>query len=373
MRKTLLTSAAVLGFALSLPAFAQTATDPNPANPSAIKDGTPAAGTGSGAAPGMDPAASGKTGATLGNQAPSQGPGPLGEQANPGASSGQNNDSGMGAPAASSGSSGMNNPSSASQTESAPSDQGTATPPKPRHRSMSSNSGMGGGSGHWAHQPGTGESGPASSQASNIDSADTHGVIAPHLPQPKVGENAGPDGYLRAADRALAAHKTGAAQQALEMAETRLLDRSTAPGVANEPDQNPRIAAVTAARKALASKDWQGARKSIQEAMNNGGTAGDNAMSSGSAPSSGSAMSSDSGMSSGSMSSGNSMSSGASSGQMQNGMNGSGALGVANGNPGATPAPMDPTGSNPTNGAAGTSNPGPATTPNPMAPANGAK
>jgi hypothetical protein len=218
-------------------------------------------------------------------------------------------------------------------------DQNTPTaiaPSHPHHRRMSSsagNAGTGdesGSTGRWAHQPGSGMSGPASSQASNIDSADTHSTIAPHLPEPKIGMNAGPEGYLRAADQALAAHKTGAAQQALEMAETRLLDRSTAPDAANQPDQSPRIAAVSAARKALASKDWKAARASIQEAMNTGG------MGNTGTPSE----------------SGSAMPAGASTGGMQNGMsNSSGGVGAGTvsptPNPGNTSPAVNPTGAGP--------------------------
>jgi hypothetical protein len=132
-----------------------------------------------------------------------------------------------------------------------------------------------GGSTQWAHQPGTGESGPASMRASNIDGADTRSAIAPHLPQPQGGENAGPVRYLRDADRALENHKTGLAQQALEMAETRLLDRSTPAGDANQTDQAPAIQQVAQARKALASGDIQGARTAIQTALADRGHGGD--------------------------------------------------------------------------------------------------
>jgi hypothetical protein len=121
--------------------------------------------------------------------------------------------------------------------------------------------------GHWAHEPGTGESGPASSRASNIDQADTHSSIAPHLPEPKVGEGATADTYLQAAQAALAAHHTGTAQQALEMAETRLLDRSTPADAANQPDQNAAVQQVANARKALASGDTKAADSAIQMAL----------------------------------------------------------------------------------------------------------
>jgi hypothetical protein len=154
-----------------------------------------------------------------------------------------------------------------------PSAPAAATPVKHHHRLRHANeaSADSAGSDHWAHQPGTGESGPASTRASNIDAADTHSDIAPHLPEPAVGAGAGPDKLLEAAQAAIAAHHTGTAQQALEMAETRLLDRSTPVGSANQPDDNQRVEAVASARKALASGDTHGAEKAIQTAMAGGG------------------------------------------------------------------------------------------------------
>ena len=120
---------------------------------------------------------------------------------------------------------------------------------------------------HWAHQPGTGQSGPASTRASNIDSAGTHSEIAPHLPQPAGGENAGPWNYLRDAERALDNRETGRAQQALEMAETRLLDRSTPVAEANQPDPGAVVAQVSQARQALGHGDIKGTRQAIALAL----------------------------------------------------------------------------------------------------------
>jgi hypothetical protein len=119
----------------------------------------------------------------------------------------------------------------------------------------------------WAHQPGTGVSGPTSSTASNIDPADTHSDIAPHFQSPDVGPNAGPVGYLKAAETALDNHRTGEAEQALEMAETRLLDRSAPVGAANQPDQNGMVRKVSMARQALGHNDIKGARKAIALAL----------------------------------------------------------------------------------------------------------
>ena len=118
----------------------------------------------------------------------------------------------------------------------------------------------------FAHEPGTGVSGPASSSAANIEGSDTRSAIAPHLPSPGVDAD-GPEAYLGAADRALAAHRTGEAQQALEMAETRLLDRSTAMGASDRPDQSPRVMQVNAALRALGRGDMGQARAAVQAAM----------------------------------------------------------------------------------------------------------
>ena len=124
--------------------------------------------------------------------------------------------------------------------------------------------------GHWAHEPGTGMSGPASNKASNIDSADTRSTIAPHLPQPPAGEGADPAAYLHDAATALDKHQTGAAQQALEMAETRILTRSTPVSTAGQPAQDPMIQHISDARKALGTNDITGAKAAIQAALSNG-------------------------------------------------------------------------------------------------------
>ena len=115
-----------------------------------------------------------------------------------------------------------------------------------------------------AHEPGTGQSGPASSRASNLDGTSTSSPIAPHLPSPDA--SGGPEDYLRAADQALAARRTGEAQQALELAETRLLDRSTAIGDV-APSGNPQVQALSAALQALGHGDIGAARAATRAAM----------------------------------------------------------------------------------------------------------
>jgi hypothetical protein len=112
------------------------------------------------------------------------------------------------------------------------------------------------------------------------------GVIVPPLPAASVGANATPQQYLQAAQTALDHRQTGQARDALEQAETRLLDRSVAPSMAGQPDQNPAIKNIGDAREAIRRGDLAGAKQSITEAMN-ATTAGtpDSSMPSGSMPS----------------------------------------------------------------------------------------
>jgi len=93
-------------------------------------------------------------------------------------------------------------------------------------------------------------------------------VLAPRLPAPHVGAHATPEEYLRAAQSALARHHTGEAQQALEMAETRLLSRSTPVDAARQPDQNQAVQQVGQARQVLGQGDLKGASAAIESALN---------------------------------------------------------------------------------------------------------
>jgi hypothetical protein len=69
------------------------------------------------------------------------------------------------------------------------------------------------------------------------------------------------------AQRDLSAHRTGAAQEALERAETRLLDRSTPAGMTNTPDTGPMVRMISQAREALGHNDIAGAQNLISRAM----------------------------------------------------------------------------------------------------------
>jgi hypothetical protein len=231
MRKTLLTTAALFSLALTAPAFAQTATGTAPAAPNA------------------------------GNEMPqSPNSAPQGAAVN-------------GAPGADAGKATQTAPAEQAPATDKAAAAGSMAPAKTTgHHSMhhvakTADSADDVTGGNWAHQPGTGMSGPASMTASNIDQADSHSNIAPHFPEPKVGAVGSPEQYLMAAQTALAAHHTGAAQQALEMAETRLLDRSTPVNAAGQPDENPMVASVAAARQALGHNDMAGAKAAIKTAL----------------------------------------------------------------------------------------------------------
>jgi len=113
------------------------------------------------------------------------------------------------------------------------------------------------------HEPGVGLSYPLSPHASNIGPADTGSTIAPTLPEPDVGENASPRQLLMAARNALAAGRTGQAQEAMERAQTRLLDRATPLFQTDRPSADPAVARISEALRALGTGDRDGALRAL--------------------------------------------------------------------------------------------------------------
>jgi|HubBroStandDraft_1064217.scaffolds.fasta_scaffold496252_2 hypothetical protein len=116
---------------------------------------------------------------------------------------------------------------------------------------------------------GTGMSMPMGTTASNINPTDTRSEIAPNLPSPAIGDNASAQDYLAAARNSLAAGRTGEAQQSLEMAETRLLDRSTPLFQTNTPSANPVVSQISQALQALAAGDRSRCMSLIEAAIPN--------------------------------------------------------------------------------------------------------
>jgi hypothetical protein len=100
--------------------------------------------------------------------------------------------------------------------------------------------------------------------------ATTGEVIVAPLPVPPVGPNATPQQYLQAAQSALQARRDREAEEALERAETRLLDRSTTPSSADQPDQSATVRQIGQARDALRRGD-RAAATQIVASLNSSG------------------------------------------------------------------------------------------------------
>jgi hypothetical protein len=96
--------------------------------------------------------------------------------------------------------------------------------------------------------------------------SDTGIPLAP-LPAPVLPDGSKPSAYLRAAEAALATGRLGEAQSALEMAQTRMLDRSVPLGRTNDPSANPMVGQIAQALQALAAKDRSTCMQLIQAAL----------------------------------------------------------------------------------------------------------
>jgi hypothetical protein len=93
------------------------------------------------------------------------------------------------------------------------------------------------------------------------------GIVQSPLPSPNLSEDVKPSDALRAAEAALAAGRPGAAQEALEMAQTRMLDRSVALGHTNNPSDNPTVEQISRALQALAAHDLEDCVQLIRTAI----------------------------------------------------------------------------------------------------------
>ncbi len=89
----------------------------------------------------------------------------------------------------------------------------------------------------------------------------------PALPEPDMPAGSRVSDYLKAAENAVAAGRNGEAESALEMAQTRLLDRSVAIGQTGTPIQDPLIGQIYTARQALGANDRQGSLQAIDAAL----------------------------------------------------------------------------------------------------------
>jgi len=108
---------------------------------------------------------------------------------------------------------------------------------------------------------------PVSRQATNLNAQTTRSVISPSLPAPPVGANGDATQFLQAAQAALSRNQTGEAQQALENAETFILNRSVPQGAVNNPDGSPAVHNINAALQALAANDRARSMDLIQQTI----------------------------------------------------------------------------------------------------------
>jgi hypothetical protein len=92
-------------------------------------------------------------------------------------------------------------------------------------------------------------------------------VVRSALPAPDLPESAKPSDFLRTALGAVAAGRKGQAEEALEMAQTRLLDRSVPLGQTHDPSADPAVGQIAQARQALGAGDRAACLKAIQAAI----------------------------------------------------------------------------------------------------------
>lgn len=114
---------------------------------------------------------------------------------------------------------------------------------------------------------GTGMSMPMSDKAGNIGPDNMASPIAARLPPPPVDENAPVQALLIAARGALATGRTGEAQEALEMAETRALDRSVPLFQTTAPIDDPLVAGIDKVLHALGGGDRLEAMRLLEAAI----------------------------------------------------------------------------------------------------------
>jgi hypothetical protein len=105
------------------------------------------------------------------------------------------------------------------------------------------------------HVAGVGDSLPYSTKSSNTTAANVGSTVAPTLPSPGLNAGASARDYAEAARTSLRAGKTGEAQQALEMAETRMLNRAMQNPSSPPPGAVAMVRELRAARQAIGANN----------------------------------------------------------------------------------------------------------------------
>lgn len=117
---------------------------------------------------------------------------------------------------------------------------------------------------------GTRSSLPLSPYASNITSADTRSTIAPTPPEPSVGPDASVTALLNSANQSIASGQTGTANEALEQAETQILQRSVPQTQTDYASNDSVVNQIEQARQALGNGDKTGASQQISQILASG-------------------------------------------------------------------------------------------------------
>ncbi len=112
---------------------------------------------------------------------------------------------------------------------------------------------------------GTGQSLPRSDNAGNLNPQTTRSELAPNLPAPPASDDL--QTLLLDAKSSLQSGHTGQAQEALERAETRALDRSVVRGNERVPASSPVVAQISQALQAVGSGQTDQAIRLIDAAV----------------------------------------------------------------------------------------------------------
>jgi hypothetical protein len=110
---------------------------------------------------------------------------------------------------------------------------------------------------------------PTSTVPTNTGPENTRTVWSPQLPAPAVSDAAPPAAFVRAAQAAIAAGRLGEAQEAIERAESRALDRTVRPSRATVPSHQPLVQQLAQARQLLGAGDRMGALRMLDRALAN--------------------------------------------------------------------------------------------------------
>jgi hypothetical protein len=113
----------------------------------------------------------------------------------------------------------------------------------------------------------TGGNEPLSNMPTNTGPNNTHTVWSPRLPTPAAGEDAPPAAFIKSAQAAIAAGRLGEAQEAIERAESRALDRSVRPSRAGLPSGQALVKLLAQARQLLGNGDRGGAMQTLNQAV----------------------------------------------------------------------------------------------------------